>query len=440
MPKITLLPEDINPTIDDLLVTVNNPTGSLPVTNRSTLLNVAGKGQLGWFDVRAYGAKGDGVTDDYSAIQQAITAAEAVGGIVYFPPKSPSAYAIGTRLEVNNPVTLLGCGAGSYETSGRYTPQTSLKWIGADSGTMLRMGDTTDTVANANIRGIHFDAANLAATCLEVNGIVSSTFQDVMGWNYKGVGMKLKSLTTGSARNVMFCDFDRITMHSTQVGSQGIICQDDESIALNNVCLNTFKNIKVVFNGNSPGIKVVGDNNLFLRIFSYRAAGTGYNVEINGGAAEVVYGYGWGANTIIGLTMGLNGKVHVTGKSNGNIIIGYDLSNGEIIPVIDAGSSIFGLINTTLNYLTSIIGLKGISTDYSPVYDVAKPQAVGAGVDHIDIVFGVPYPAANYAPWATPYWDTTTWISDLTVNGFIVHFGTPPGADTYIHWGVIGGN
>lgn len=38
------------------------------------------------FDVKTYGAVGDGSTDDTAAIQSAITAASATGGIVFFPP------------------------------------------------------------------------------------------------------------------------------------------------------------------------------------------------------------------------------------------------------------------------------------------------------------------------------------------------------------------
>lgn len=63
-----------------------------------------------WFDVKnGYGATGDGTTNDTSAVQSAIDAAEASGGVVYFPPGTYVAY--GLTVTASN-VALIGAGKG----------------------------------------------------------------------------------------------------------------------------------------------------------------------------------------------------------------------------------------------------------------------------------------------------------------------------------------
>ena len=61
------------------------------------------------FNVRSYGAKGDGTTDDTAAIQAANDAAELVGGTVAYPPPS-SEYLISDRILVGASVTHVGQG------------------------------------------------------------------------------------------------------------------------------------------------------------------------------------------------------------------------------------------------------------------------------------------------------------------------------------------
>lgn len=62
------------------------------------------------FNVKNYGAVGDGVTDDSTAIQTAINAADLVNGTVVFPPTTDS-YLINTGLTAGR-VSMIGAGAG----------------------------------------------------------------------------------------------------------------------------------------------------------------------------------------------------------------------------------------------------------------------------------------------------------------------------------------
>lgn len=67
------------------------------------------KGPHPWADVRAFGAKGDGVTDDAVAIQAAIDLLTS-GGIVYCPVGT---YLFGAKLNMRSNVSLLGAGVGT---------------------------------------------------------------------------------------------------------------------------------------------------------------------------------------------------------------------------------------------------------------------------------------------------------------------------------------
>jgi len=69
-----------------------------------------------FIDVRAYGAIGNGIADDTTAIQNAITAAMVNGGIVFFPPLTYLTSGEITIVNANK-VTLLGYGAKINSTS-----------------------------------------------------------------------------------------------------------------------------------------------------------------------------------------------------------------------------------------------------------------------------------------------------------------------------------
>ncbi len=104
----------------------NTPSGSISATNVQDAINelALGGGLEGVFNVKDYGATGDGVTDDTAAIQAAVDAAlqaidDADGngfyGIIFFPPGH---YTVTASIEVPNSehdrsIIFEGCGSAS---------------------------------------------------------------------------------------------------------------------------------------------------------------------------------------------------------------------------------------------------------------------------------------------------------------------------------------
>lgn len=71
------------------------------------------------FNVKSYGAQGDGITDDKAAIQLAINAASVTGGVVYFPPGT---YMVSGEIDITaSNVSLVGSGAGATVIKGMAT-------------------------------------------------------------------------------------------------------------------------------------------------------------------------------------------------------------------------------------------------------------------------------------------------------------------------------
>jgi hypothetical protein len=101
------------------------------------------------FDVKAYGAIGNGSTNDVAAIQATIDAAGVNGGVVYFPQ---GVYMITSGLVVTTSnVSFVGVGAGA----------SSIKTAaGHEDLTMLLVGDNVNTIAHIRICDLLFDSAN----------------------------------------------------------------------------------------------------------------------------------------------------------------------------------------------------------------------------------------------------------------------------------------
>lgn len=146
-----------------------------------------GVGALGVGIVSAYGAVGDGVTDDTAAIQAAITAAGA-HGTVYLPPATAH-YKITAALDIRNlhGLRLLGAGAKASQVR-QYTANTAVLKAG---GNFQYVGDL----------GLYYNAAQAAgntnANALELSRPFMSTYErlDIYG---PARGLYLPQVDTGS--------------------------------------------------------------------------------------------------------------------------------------------------------------------------------------------------------------------------------------------------
>lgn len=130
-----------------------------------TTASVKANGVTDWFNVKSYGATGNGTTDDTTAIQNAINACHtAGGGVVYFPAGTylvtpTGSPAIGLSLSGMQGVRLEGAGAQC----------TTLKKGG--NGTLIQLsGAATDTTGATHCK--YCNVANLAVNGNSMTGLV----------------------------------------------------------------------------------------------------------------------------------------------------------------------------------------------------------------------------------------------------------------------------
>jgi hypothetical protein len=93
----------------------------------------------GRFNVKSYGAKGDGVADDTAAIAAAIAAASAAGGEVFFPA---GVYNVSSRLSLDDVKGLTLRGGGGRATFASPSNMAELVYTGATGGGLLSMASS----------------------------------------------------------------------------------------------------------------------------------------------------------------------------------------------------------------------------------------------------------------------------------------------------------
>ena len=130
--------------------------------NTPTLRSGAYVGRLGgttgtaaplpWFNVKDYGAVGDGTTDDTTAIQAALTAVPTAGGVLYFPP-SANPYICGSLAGRSN-LVVQGPGMGAATVKQKAgTAVGPFDWGSYPTVTDVEIRDLTLDGNKANVTG-----------------------------------------------------------------------------------------------------------------------------------------------------------------------------------------------------------------------------------------------------------------------------------------------
>jgi hypothetical protein len=200
--RVQDLTEETAPTADDILYIINNPSAGTSADPRKITIATIKNFVYDYFEaeflaydanvvsVKAYGATGDGVTDDTVAIQAA-SAATPVGGILFFPRGT---YLVTSRVTRATPITWAGVGAASVIT-----------YNGADIGAQFDGDDTTIQAMRFEgtaSSGLLFGRTATIASPQRNLRVLDCTFagtvnQCVWLWNVDGVRVQGCTFNTG---------------------------------------------------------------------------------------------------------------------------------------------------------------------------------------------------------------------------------------------------
>lgn len=144
-----------------------------------------------WLNIRDFGAKGDGRSDDTPALKDAMARAETESGVVYFPPGHYCVHPV----KVPSQITLLGYSAWACCDRGLapgYKGRTKLTPLSADARAFLDL----DGQVGTRIQGLTLDGLNLGARMHGIyagnvgveNGVV---IEDCRIESFSGSGVRL---------------------------------------------------------------------------------------------------------------------------------------------------------------------------------------------------------------------------------------------------------
>lgn len=318
-----------------------------------------------FFNVKQYGATGNGSTDDTAAVQAAITAA-AGGGVVFFPSGS---YIINSPLNMsNNNVRLQGA-------------QQSTLYIGASfSGSQLiNITGQTCSVVDLNIRGVSATyTSNPAADAIQITSSRGCLIRDVVCSFINGYGIQSTSGVSISNDNT---NIDGVHVYN---GKAGIHILGNGASGNDQVSYISNCNIDFMQNGDCYFFEDAFDF-VVTNIYGNCTAGSGSSIHIKGNCIALYFENmdlgpypGPTTGAVVLVESGANGTPSKIGFCNGIIEGGTNnisITAGSLISIANIDIFNAGTIGVNISGSSDAIVISGCkfslngSTGSSGKYD-----------------------------------------------------------------------
>lgn len=380
-------------------------------------------------NVKDYGAKGDGVTDDGAAIQAALNAIQAAdAGTLYFPT---GVYTTASKFVIDFPVTIVGQGDGwDAWTTFPTTVGSTLKYTGPNSPDPEFIKFTGVNFGGVGMKNIRLDGNNLANKALVLDSVVGGLWENITITNPINVGIYL----TGTTGTTSWNTFTNIAINC--FGNKACIWLSG-GVGAGNTCHNSFNNLRLAYGNTGIGHGIyLGncDNNSFVMTYIYDSGtAAGYGVYCD---PTEQTGFPIG-NEFFHLQASTKGWYQPNTTANAPAsIFGYAQDNGQPYPITNG---------TYLNVITAargnIVASAGFSLGFSPGGNFIGEARIPAGTTQFTVTF--PYgsePNANYYVYLSPKYSNPGsfyYSYDYTAASFKIQLVSASGSDVYFNWMII---
>ena len=346
-----------------------------------------------WADVRAFGAKGDGINDDTAAIQAAINSLTQ-GGVVLFPPGN---YLLTSTLSIStSSISLQGSGSFGNADVGTNFTGTRLTWVGGAS-TMVAVapvtGASNQALKRTGIADLSFECAGGASIGLSINSSHYGTFKNLYFKNCNTAAIDMNVVATlGEARDNTKNIFENISIRQLDgTGGSGIGIRMDGDVAAN-TSNNDFFDIGIVYlNGIAVKMINTDSNRIYGLVLNRAPGGTGIGVELGG---SNTYGMNSRGNIFNYTEAGPGGVVHrgtgLAYPADRNNFYAYTQENGAPLPVLEGSANTTYHTDKFWNKLVVAVGSLGLDTATAGTLSIGSTIANAITIGRTGITTTIP--------------------------------------------------